>query len=137
MVWTYFPFGSGMGSFVEAYQLAEPLSYLHPTYVNHMHNDWLEIPLTGGLPAVLILLAAIAFYFIGSANLWRRKDRDRRAVKIARLASVLIATIVLASAADYPLRTPIMMAIFAVACLWFTLPALAEEGTMAGETEGR
>jgi O-Antigen ligase len=135
MIWAYFPFGSGMGSFVEVYQINEPLDYLQNKYVNHMHNDWLEIPLTAGLPAVVILLVAVASYLLHSWNLWRRKDQDRRAVKIARLASVLVAIIGLASATDYPLRTPIMMALFAIACLWFTLPALADEGGITGQGE--
>ena len=137
MIWKYFPFGSGMGSFVEVYQLDEPLSYLHSTYVNHMHNDWLEIPLTGGLFAVLIVLAAIIFFLFRAVKLWQRKDKDRRAVKLARLASVLIAVIALASATDYPLRTPIMMAVFSVFCLWLTSPALADEGGASGQGGGR
>jgi O-Antigen ligase len=136
MIWQYFPFGAGMGSFVEVYQLNEPLEYLHANYVNHMHNDWLEIPLTGGLPALLILIVAGLFYVLRAWGLWYRKDQDRRAVKIARLAFVLVAIVALASIADYPLRTPIMMAVFAVFCLWYTLPALAEQGRVAIQGEG-
>ncbi len=132
MIWKYFPAGSGMGSFVEVYQLDEPLRYLNANYVNHAHNDWLEIALTGGLPAILILAAAILFYAVRTIRLWRRSDRDRRAVKMARLASVLIAIMAFASAADYPLRTPIMMAVFAVFCLWMTAPALAERAGASG-----
>lgn len=124
----YFPFGSGLGSFVEIYQINEPLNYLDEKYVNHMHNDWLEIPFTAGLPAVAILLVAIGFYVAHSWSLWRRKDQNRLVVKIARLASVLIVIIAFASVTDYPLRTPIMMAVFAIASLWFTIPALKEKG---------
>lgn len=136
MIWAYFPFGSGIGSFVEVYQLHEPSKYLNTTYVNHMHNDWLEIPLTGGLMAILLLIVAVAFYLVRSANVWRRKDRDRRAVKIAQLASALIAIMAVASIADYPLRTPIMTAFFTIACLWLTLPALAEQGSAVSPREG-
>ena len=137
MIWAYFPFGSGIGSFVEVYQVNEPLNYLENKYVNHMHNDWLEIPFAAGLPAVVILFLAIVSYVFHSWNIWRRKDRSRHAVKIARLASVLIAIIALASGTDYPLRTPIMMAVFALACLWFTLPALAEKNEMTEHGEHR
>lgn len=124
MAWKYFPVGSGIGSFVETYQIDEPLSYLTGNYVNHAHNDWLEILITGGLPALLILLAAVISFIRRTASLWRRKDKHRRAIKLARLASVLIAIVALASATDYPLRTPTMMAIFSIFCLWLTLPAL-------------
>jgi O-antigen ligase len=123
LIQKYFPFGSGFGSFVEVFQLDEPLRYLKPTYVNHMHNDWLEILLTGGLPAVAILLFAIAGYLSTSVALFRRRDADRREVKMARLAAVLILILALASITDYPLRTPSMMAFLAVLCLWFTAPA--------------
>lgn len=126
LAFKYFPFGSGVGSFVEVFQIHEPTDLLKPTYVNHLHNDWLEIVLTGGMPAGLILAVAIARYAVGTFSLWRRKDADRRSVKIARLASVVIAILALASVTDYPLRTPSMMAIFAVLCLWFTAPALRE-----------
>ncbi|MGL5840146.1 MAG: O-antigen ligase family protein [Sphingorhabdus sp.] len=136
MIWKYFPFGSGMGSFVEAYQLDEPFSYLNANYVNHAHNDWLEVALTGGLPAMLILATAILFYLKRTFALWRRNDPDRRAVKVARLASALIAIVALASIADYPLRTPTMMAVFALLCLWLTSPALDEQGRRASESRG-
>ena len=126
MQWKYFPFGSGMGSFVEAYQIDEPLRYLTDSYVNHAHNDWLEVPLTGGLPAMVLMLLASALFLFRAASLWRRTDKDRRAVKFARLASVVITIVALASTADYPLRTPIMMALFAIFCLWFTSPALSD-----------
>jgi O-antigen ligase len=126
MMWKYFPFGSGIGSFVEAYQIDEPLLYLTGNYVNHAHNDWLEVPLTGGLPAMFLLLLAIALFLSRSLSLWRRKDKDRRAVKFARLASVIITIVAVASAADYPLRTPIIMVLFAILCLWLTSPALSD-----------
>jgi O-antigen ligase len=124
MVWKYFPFGSGFGSFVEVFQIDEPSRLLKPTYVNHMHNDWLEIVLTGGVPAALLLIGAIATYIVGATRLWRNKELDSRAVKIARLAAVLIVMLAMASITDYPLRTPSLMALFAVLCLWFTAPAV-------------
>jgi O-antigen ligase len=128
MIWKYFPFASGMGSFVGAYQIDEPMRYLNANYVNHAHNDWLEVPLTGGMPALLILLVAILLFLFRTASLWQRRDKDRRATKFARLASIVIVIVAVAGVADYPLRTPIIMALFAVFCLWFTSPALDEEG---------
>lgn len=136
MIQSYFPFGSGLGSFVEAYQLVEPSHYLQSNYVNHMHNDWLEISLTGGLPAMIILATAIIFYLLRTVSLWRRNDQERHEVKFARLASALIFVIALASVSDYPLRTPIMMAIFAISCLWLTHPALSGESETTGKDGG-
>jgi hypothetical protein len=137
MIAKYFPFGSGTGSFVEAYQIHEPVRTLTTNYVNHMHNDWLEIPLTGGLPAIAILMVAVGFYTLKTIRLWRGADRDRRAVKIAKLASALILIIALASAADYPLRTPIIMSVFAILCLWFSAPVVEGATDGLSPDEGR
>lgn len=135
MIGQNFPFGSGIGSFVEAYQMAEPATYLNASYVNHVHNDWLEVALTGGLPVMVISSVAIFFFIKRTIALLRRNDADRRAVKVARLASVLITIIALASFVDYPLRTPIMLAVFAILCLWFTAPALSERGPVSSKVD--
>ena len=136
LIWKYFPFGSGIGSFVETYQIDEPFNYLNSSYVNHAHNDWLETLLTGGFPALSILAVAIFVYIKQTYGLWLRADPDCGAVKFARLASVMIAIIAVASIADYPLRTPTMMAVFALLCLWFTAPALDKWNRLQAESKG-
>lgn len=125
MVWRYFPAGSGIGSFVEAFQIDESLGLLRESYANHMHNDWLEIVATGGLPAAAILFVATIAYLRVTWILWRYRGREAGEVQLARLSSVLIAIVGLASVTDYPLRTPIWLALFAVFCLWLTENALA------------
>jgi O-antigen ligase len=137
MAWQFFPVGSGAGSFVETYQIYEPDSNLSANYVNHLHNDWLEIWLTMGLPGVLLLLAAVILFWIRVLAIWRRNDAERRAVRFARLASVLIIIIAMASFGDYPLRTPIMLALFALFSLWLTSPALLVTGAAASAAKGQ
>ncbi len=44
----HLPWGTGMGSFERVYQIHEPDELLSPEYMNHAHNDWLELALTGG-----------------------------------------------------------------------------------------
>jgi O-antigen ligase len=112
LVQKYFPFGSGVGSFPEVFQIDEPAALLIPQYWNHAHNDWLESALVGGLPAVILLLLALGGYcaaayraFISGAL------RGRRRV-LAKLGCIIIAILGLASVFDYPLRAP------AVACLF-------------------
>ena len=62
MSWKYFPFGSGAGSFAEVYQIDEPLGLLSPSYLNHAHNDWLEVVMTtGGFGLILLVNLAIRF----------------------------------------------------------------------------
>ena len=43
------PFGSGFGTFAPIYEKFAPRTFLTEKYVNHAHNDWLELWLTGGL----------------------------------------------------------------------------------------
>lgn len=129
--WKYFPWGSGSGSFVEAYQIAEPTHLLSNNYLNHAHNDWLEIAVTFGLPGILLLmLAAVAFlyrFFV----LWFRSNATRRAVIFGRMAGIGVLILALASVSDYPLRTPIMMGVFTLLVLWFNEAGSERSGSRA------
>ncbi len=118
LFWKYFPWGSGSGSFVEAYHIVEPARLLDATYLNRAHNDWIETAVTFGLPGVVALSVAVIAFGIRSYRLWRNADGSERAVAYGRLASVMIAMIAIASVSDYPLRTPTMMGLFAIFALW-------------------
>lgn len=115
--------GSGSGSFGDAYRVVEPTRLLDTTYLNHAHNDWVETAVTYGLPGVIALLVIFIAYGIRSYRLWRNTDGSKRAVAFGRLASAMVALIAIASVFDYPLRTPTMMGLFAICALW-----LAEAG---------
>lgn len=120
MTWRYFPFGSGMGSFVEVYQLGEPYALLVPTYLNHAHNDWLETILTGGLPAMaLLIIAMLAWARMAIASLSEPLSAGRDAV-FARLGAAIVLILALGSIGDYPLRTPSLACVFVVAVLWLS-----------------
>ena len=120
LFWKYFPWGSGSGSFVEAFQIVEPERMLDATYLNRAHNDWIETAVTFGLPGVIALLAALAAFVIRSYELWRSADGSKRSVTFGRLASVIMVMIAIASASDYPLRTPAMMGLLAICVLWLS-----------------
>lgn len=109
----FFPFGSGFGGFEPLFRLYEPLGLLKPTYFNHAHNDWLEIALGGGLPALACLLAAVAWWLTRSFRAWR--DQTAR---MPRLGSAVILLILVASAFDYPARTPLIMTTLVLAAIW-------------------
>ena len=113
----YFPVGSGAGSFVEVYQISEPDNLLKVNYVNHAHNDWLEIYLTLGLPGLLLLAVAGVAFLIAAWRYARSSVRDRR-TSYGRLGAVVILLLALASIADYPLRVPSLACVFVVACVW-------------------
>ena len=113
----YFPFGSGIGSFVQTYRAAEPDALLRPGYVNHAHNDWLEWALTGGVPLVLLVLfAAFAIVRVAPAIIRERHLSER--VLRAQCGLAFCAILVIASLFDYPLRTPALAGLFALAAIW-------------------
>jgi O-antigen ligase len=119
---TYFPVGSGIGSFVETYRIHEKDSLLNPFYLNHAHNDWLELFLTGGLPAVALLVIGLFCYLRVARELWRTRLHHGRDVQYAKLGFVMILVLALASVVDYPVRTPILACVFVVSVLWLWSP---------------
>lgn len=114
----HFPWGSGPGSFVEAYQILAPAELLNPYYVNHAHNDWLETAVAFGILGIITMFAAVIAFGIRSYGLWWKEDGSKPAVAFGRLASAIIAILGTMSVFDYPLRTPIIMGLFAICALW-------------------
>ena len=122
MISGYFPFGTGMGSFERVYQVHEPDSLLEPTYMNHAHNDWLELILIGGLPALVLLIVAIAAFCLRARQLWVRRRQQSSVLRLAWLGMVVMTLAALASLGDYPLRVPSLACFFVVAMLWACCP---------------
>lgn len=118
--WRYFPWGSGSGSYAEAFRTIEPSRMLDATYLNRAHNDWVEIAVTFGLPGMLVLAIAAIAFIARSVQLSRVKDGKQKSVAFGRMASSIILILAIASISDYPLRNPTMMGVFAIVLLWFT-----------------
>jgi O-antigen ligase len=116
-----FPFGSGIGSFVEVYKVYEPYNLLSPSYFNHAHNDYMEIWVTGGLPAVLILLIA-AILLLSALRLAVRPDQrmssSRDDLILLRTGVSVLTLLAIASVGEYPLRTPSLAVFASVAVGW-------------------
>jgi O-antigen ligase len=119
MAWKYFPVGSGLGSFVEVYQIDEPYELLSPSYANHAHNDWLELCMTAGLPGLILLGVAIFAFAKRSWTVFFKTERASRGGRFGRLGGIIIALLALGSIGDYPLRTPSLACVFVIAALWF------------------
>lgn len=117
MIRDYFPAGTGFGTFDPVFRMHEPFELLKPTYFNHAHNDFLEIALDGGLPALVLLLAAIGWWAYASFRVWRSASPD---ATLSRLGSAMLLLIFIASAFDYPARTPMIMAMIVLAAAWLS-----------------
>ena len=90
--------------------------------MNHAHNDWLELILTGGLPALALLIVAITAFCLRARQLSARRLDHFAEVRLAWLGMVLIGLAAVASLGDYPLRVPSLSCFFVVAVLWTCCP---------------
>nr|WP_232367512.1 O-antigen ligase family protein [Altererythrobacter lutimaris] len=119
----YWPVGAGLGAFDEVFQSDEALENLTLKKAGRAHNDYLELAIEGGLPAILLLLSWftyclwVTFSARNFANRWS-----------AWSGSAVLTVIALQSATDYPLRN---LTILAVAALALLVMVKSEEGTRA------
>ncbi|WP_165895543.1 O-antigen ligase family protein [Sphingomonas sp. PP-CE-1A-559] len=115
----FLPFGSGFGTFDSVFRIYEPDSVLKPSYFNHAHNDLVELLLTGGLPAVALLLGLALWMLARVRSVFRRPERSRKPERAAaRAGMIVIAILFVASITDYPLRTPLLAGVFALMICW-------------------
>lgn len=122
-VWMFFPFGSGIGSFVEVYRYLEPDGLLGPRYLNHAHNDYLEVVLTAGLPGALLIAAGGVLLAMGAFRLARgslagQAEPARADIILGRAAVSVLFLLALGSATDYPLRVPSLAVLAAICGVW-------------------
>jgi O-antigen ligase len=118
MAWKYCPFGSGIGSFVEVYQIDEPYELLGPEYYNHAHNDWIEVSLTAGLPGLFLLCLVVYAWLRSSWQSMRVSTGGGKGIAYTRLGAIIILILAMGSLGDYPLRAPSLASVFIVAALW-------------------
>lgn len=112
----YHPWGTGFGSFDPVFRVHEPAANLSPIYLNHAHNDLLEIVIEGGLPAAALLAAYLAWIGLRSFKAWRDpRGAITQEIVLQRAGSVISFILLLSSLVDYPLRTPALAAVLAMA----------------------
>ena len=99
----YFPFGSGMGTFVPVFQAVERLENVDQFLTNRAHNDVLEALIEGGAVAIAALLA-IAALIVRRAMLSIRRPPAGSMPQVV-FALVTLTVIALHSQVDYPLRS--------------------------------
>ncbi len=104
--------GTGLGTFPSVYPLAEDPGIVDWTYVNHAHNELLELAVELGVPGLALLAAFLVWWLKRTIALWRRRE----AMHFARAATIASGALMLHSLVDYPLRTGALIALFGL-CL--------------------
>jgi O-antigen ligase len=120
-----FPVGSGLGSFEPFFHLYENPAETTRTYVNHAHNDYLELLIELGIAGGLLIIAFLAFWSRLAFRLWRLPAASR----LARAATIVSAAVLVQSLVDYPLRTAAIASLFGL-CL-----GLMARSARQGDTE--
>ena len=127
--------GTGFGTFVPVYQIAESLEVLRPQFVNHAHNDYLEILLEGGVSGAALILLFFALLALASFKLFRSSISIHRGLMAAAGASGIV-LLLLSSIVDYPLRMPALAAPFALFCA-LLLPRRADMPSTSAQAQPR
>lgn len=117
--WAYMPFGSGIGTFVPVYQMFEQPSDIGVAFVNHAHNDLVEIWLETGLPGHILLTIYVTWLVRRVIAVWRRSfglgEVREIDVGLTRACSIVLLLLLAHSLVDYPLRTYAMAGVAAFA----------------------
>lgn len=113
LVERYFPVGSGIGSFPAIYPSHEQLEWVFPSYVNHVHNDYLEQVIETGLAAPIAWLLVVVALWRPIRLAWA--ERATQAGRLALMGAAALFLIAVHSAIDYPLRRPAVAATAMVA----------------------
>lgn len=109
---TFFPVGSGPGTYQEVYPAFQPLE-LGRWFINRAHNDYLEWIFEGGAAAVLLIGWLLALYVLRWWRVWSANEWSRsRFIQVG--AGVGIFLILLHELVDYNLHTPANLIFFTV-----------------------
>lgn len=105
-----FPVGSGSGSFAAVYPAYEDPDLVDRWFVNHVHNDFIELVIETGLAGMLLILAFLLWWTGRTIAIWRAPISDQ----FARAATIASGAILAHSLVDFPLRTSAIAAVFAM-----------------------
>ena len=104
-----FPVGTGLGSFEQIYRHYEDPANVTHQYVNHAHNEYLEVLLELGAPGLVLIIVFLTWWALGAVRIWT----SQLSTPFTRAATIVSATVLAHSIVDFPLRTAAISAIFA------------------------
>lgn len=104
----FFPVGSGPGTYAEVYRAFQPAEQVF--YVNHAHNDYLELLVEMGAVGGFVIAGFMVVYLYGWIRLRRYAWNRMRFLQVA--SGLAILAILLHSLVDFNLHTPANLIIF-------------------------
>ncbi len=113
---SYQPVGAGLGAFEQAFQAAPQNVVLLGAYMNHAHNEWLQLWLELGWPGAMVALIALAVLARAGWCVWRTQLRPDASVGLvlARAATISLSIVVIHACFDYSLRSGANLVVFAL-----------------------
>ena len=118
----YWPWGSGIGTFVPVFVAAERLEAVNSSYPNRAHNDFLELTLESGAPGLALLAILAGLLTWRWVIRWRAGPTPMERAELYFGAATLV-LIGLHSSVDYPLRSMALAALAGVASGLILAPA--------------
>lgn len=116
-VTSLWPFGGGAGSFETVYKHLEPIELLGPQYLNHAHNDWIEVLFEFGIAGAILILAGLAMYVVAVRQLFRANPKSKTHT-LAQAGAVMLLMVGTLSIFDYPARVPLMAVCAMFSAVW-------------------
>lgn len=121
--------GTGLGTVIAVFP-----PYKAPVVVgvvDHVHNDWLELPLQAGIPAAVLVLAALVVFGQRVYHGWMREpSRERRCVVGGGIAAALC--FLLHSMVEFTWQIPANAAIFLLVLCWLWSQTYTSADSAAG-----
>ena len=115
----FWPIGSGIGTFQEVYATMQPVEQAN--FINHVHNDYLELLFETGIIGIIILLSALIIYLKSWFSLRSLQWTEMKFIRAATGISLLL--LLLHELVDFNLHTPFNQVVFVVFCAIFVTKA--------------
>jgi len=129
---SFAPVGSGLGTYAKIYPLFEQPDSIDRTWVNHAHDDYMELAVETGLPGIILVVIFLLWW----ASALARMMSAPNASLFAKAGAIGSAAILVHSFVDFPLRTSAISSLFAF-CLAMMLLSRSSPTTSKDLREAR
>ena len=127
-----FPWGSGFGTFVPVYQLYETPETIIDPYVNYAHNEWLQLGIEGGLPALVLLGLFLLWLLVALVKALRIAPLDPANAMI-RASGLVVVLLLVHAIVDFPFRNAALLTLLGLSLGFLSLATAAPRKDFAAK----